>query len=53
MSNELTRNSIRRTNANHTHLSRIISQYNGTLPGDYDAADLVPRNLIGKGVRLA
>lgn len=53
MSNAPTRNSIRKINANVTQLLRIHSQYNGALPLSEDSADLLPRNLCVKGVRLA
>lgn len=53
MSNASTRNSIRKADANVSHLSRIFSQYNGALPLYEDAADLAPRNLCVKAVRLA
>lgn len=53
MSNVPTRNIIRKSDANITHLLHIYSQYNGALPLDTDAADLLPRNLCVKAVRLA
>jgi hypothetical protein len=53
MSNVPTRNSIRNSDANVTQLSLIFSQYNGALPLYEDSADLMPRNLCVKAVRLA
>lgn len=52
MSNVPTRNIIRKSDANVTHISLIFSQYNGALPLYEDAADLLPRNLCVKAVRL-
>lgn len=45
--------SIRKSDANDSLLLRTFSEYDGAFPEDADDADLLPRNLCVKAVRLA
>lgn len=53
MSNAITRNHIRNSDANASHLLRVSTLYNGATPLDEDSADLPTRFSVIRAVRIA
>ncbi|WP_172455509.1 hypothetical protein [Paenibacillus sp. BIHB 4019] len=43
---------IRKSDANCSHIARLHLDYNGALPLYMDSADLIPRHLYVKAVRV-